>query len=413
MQRKSKPAENAFTGQVKQRPLGIESSDPIREVVVNAAGLHPLIYAKRVEFADRRIEPGELVAVRHREGNPIGYGIFNPKSEIRVRMLCTGDELPDDAFWNRLLDRAVSLRRDLLRLDEVCDAYRVVHAESDGLSGLMVDRYGDVLSAEAFGLGMMQRVEPILDRLAERLGTKHRIARCGPQTLAHEGFAIDATMSPDCPSSVVVSEYGTRFRVRFEGGHKTGFFCDQRENRKRLAEFCKGKSVLDICCYTGGFAVQAKRLGQAEHVVAVDLDEVPLEQARENANLNQVRIECVHADAFSYMRDIGRNGRQFDVVVLDPPKLIRSRAEIEEGTTRHYDLNRLAFALVAPGGLLLTCSCAGLLGLDEFTRLIHSAARKAGREIKILATTGAASDHPITPACMETSYLKAVWLRVE
>jgi 23S rRNA (cytosine1962-C5)-methyltransferase len=225
----------------------------------------------------------------------------------------------------------------------------------------------------------------------------------------------------------VITEHGTRFRVHFEGGHKTGFFCDQRDNRKKLSEFCEGKSVLDLCCYTGGFAVQAKTLGKAEEVIGVDLDEDPLKAARENANLNQARARFVQADAFSYMREMIRNGRQFDVVVLDPPKLIRTRLEIEEGTRKHFAMNRLAMRLVKPGGLLLSCSCAGLLPEPEFLQLLIAASRSTGedlesssqrpasskpRTLQIIAKTGAAPDHPVISNCLETEYLKAIWMIV-
>ena len=226
-----------------------------------------------------------------------------------------------------------------------------------------------------------------------------------------------------------MEEFGTRFKVRFEGGHKTGFFCDQRDNRHKLAQFCEGKSVLDICCYTGGFAIQAMKLGKAKEVIGVDLDEKPLEIAKQNANLNQVRARFVQSDAFNYMRDMINANRQFDVVVLDPPKLIRTRNEIEEGTRKHFDLNRLAMRLVKPGGVLLTCTCAGLLHEREFMNLLCSAARQSGREIspaqdgksarhaarpmQILAKSGAAACHPIGGNNPETEYLKAAWLTLQ
>ena len=188
--------------------------------------------------------------------------------------------------------------------------------------------------------------------------------------------------------------------------------------------------MLDLCCYTGGFAIQAKKLGNAAEVTAVDLDEEPLKVARENANLNQVRVNFAQADAFAYMRDMQRLGRQYDVVVLDPPKLITHRDEIEEGTRKHFDLNRLAMQLVRPGGLLLTCTCAGLLATDEFHKLLYPASMQSGevdegkltpsgrqrhksRVMQILHKTGAAADHPVAAHCPETEYLKAVWARLE
>jgi 23S rRNA (cytosine1962-C5)-methyltransferase len=421
----------------------------------------PFLYRKRIARVEKA-RPGDLVAVYGPGNQLLGYGLYNPRSEIAVRMLFHGQDLPDDAAWQRRLDDAVRLRRDLLRLDRDSDAYRLVHAEADGLSGLVVDRLADVLSVEVYCLGMYQRAEAILARLAPLVrqalqpdsgpigvasevsaeastcvpcqagkpGVRawHWLIRPSPQFLSQEGCEPPAQASPGLPEQVTVTEYGTRFRVRFAEGHKTGFFCDQRENRRRLAEFCEGRSVLDLCCYTGGFAVQAKRLGKAEEVTGVDLDEEPLRLARENANLNQVRVRFVQADAFAYMRDMLAAGRQYDVVVLDPPKLIRSRAELEEGTRKHFDLNRLAMRLVKPGGLMLSCCCSGLLKEDAFVGLLRSAAYQAGeliapatedsrerhaaRSLQVLARTGAAADHPVAGSVPETEYLKAVWMRL-
>jgi 23S rRNA (cytosine1962-C5)-methyltransferase len=340
-------------------------------------------------------------------------------------MLSLGPQLPDETFWQSRLESALRLRRNVLRLDEVSDSYRILHAEADGLPGLVVDKLGDVLSAECFAVGMYQRAEAILERLAPFVGTKHTLVRGSPASLSQEGFEGPPIASSELPTRVTIQEFGTRFRVEFAGGHKTGFFCDQRDNRRLLASLCAGRTVLDLCCYSGGFAIQAKKLGGASEVTGVDLDEGPLALARENANLNQVRVRFVQADAFAYMRDMLANGRQYDVVVLDPPKLIRNRAELEEGTRKHFDLNRLAMQLVAPGGLLLSCTCAGLLSPDEFLRLIYAGARQAGPELagsspprkaarncQILFKTGAAPDHPVATHCLETEYLQAVWMRL-
>ncbi len=422
------PASKEQTSQmIRQRTkLGPNKSEPIPIVYAKSRTLHPILFRKRLSrIEDAR--PGDLTAV-YAEGyhSPMGYGLYNPRSEMALRMLWNSPEMPDDAAWAQKLSTAVSLRRDVLKLDSVSNAWRVIHAESDGLSGLVVDRFGDVLSAETFGLGMYQRASLLMPMLAEQMGTKHWIVRTSPQFLSQEGCDPPSFTSEGCPSQVVINEHGTRFRVKFEGGHKTGFFCDQRDNRRKLAEFCQGKSVLDLCCYTGGFSVQAKTLGQAEEVIGVDLDEEPLVVARENANLNQARVRFVQADAFSYMREMIRNGRQFDVVVLDPPKLIRTRMEIEEGTRKHFAMNRLAMRLVKPGGLLLSCSCAGLLPEPEFIQLLVAASRSTGddmegpdsnaratpRSLQIIARSGAAPDHPVISSCLETEYFKSVWMIV-
>lgn len=360
------------------------------------------------------------------QGKHYGYGLFNPRAEIAVRMLCHASTPPGIEFWQQRLEQAVALRAEFLKLDAVANAYRVVHAEGDGLSGFVVDRYGDVLSAEVFSLAMFERSQALLALLHALLGTKHALTQLAPQTHGQEGILAEPKRSSGLPREATIHEFGTRFRVQFEQGHKTGFFCDQRDNRKRLAELCAGRTVLDLCCYTGGFAVQAARLGQPREVTGVDLDERAVELARENARLNKAKVNFVHADVFGYMRDMLRNGRKYDVVVLDPPKLIHNRRDLDEGTRKHFDLNRLAMQLVAPGGLLLTCSCSGLLHEEAFMKLIHDAARQAvgpangatasralpGRTVQLLARTGAASDHPVAVECPETEYLKAIWLRV-
>jgi 23S rRNA (cytosine1962-C5)-methyltransferase len=410
-----------------QRSLVVDPAGDIPAVFVRVATWHPLIYRKRIARVEGA-KPGDLVAVYGPEDALLGYGLYNPRSEIGLRMLFSGGELPRETRWRQSLETAVSLRKDLLKLEDTTDACRLVHAEADGLSGLVVDRYGDVLSAEVFSLGMYQRAEAILAQLAALVGTQHTLVRTSPQFLSQEGYDPPPLLSPGLPEQVTIQEYGTRFRVRFAGGHKTGFFCDQRENRRRLAEFCRGRSVLDLCCYTGGFAIQAKKLGGAEEVTAVDLDEEPLRLAKENANLNQVRIRFVQSDVFLYIREMLQQGRQYDVVVLDPPKLIRSRTELEEGTRKHFDLNRLAMRLVRPGGLLLSCSCSGLLQEADFLHLLQSAsyqsgamiqeataersARHASRPMQILARSGAAPDHPVAAGVPETEYLKAVWMRL-
>ena len=389
--------------------------------------LHPNLFRKRLHEIPNNVFGGDLVAVDLEDGSRLGYGLYNPMAEIAVRMLTFGDIFPDIDFWRARLQRAVSLRMNELKLPETADTYRLIHAEGDGFPGLVIDRYADVLAVEVFALGMFQRAEAAVKLLAELCGTKHYIIRCSPYSEEQEGFDAETIRSAHCPSSVIVQEYGTRFKVRFDQ-HKTGFFCDQRENRFKLAQFCEGKSVLDLCCYTGGFAVQAKKLGNAAEVVGVELDEEPLKLARDNANMNQVRVTFAQSDVFPYMRDLIRDGRKFDVVVLDPPKLIRNRDEIEEGARKHFDLNRLAMQIVSPGGLLLTCSCAGLLSDDEFRKMLCSAARQAGdpiptddplarprhlpRDMQILASTGAGSDHPILGNCPESEYLKAYWLRM-
>ena len=410
----SRPPVRVRRELLEQRPLCPPENEPLPRVEVHMGGglWHPFVFRKRLGQISRDAQPGDLVELTGASGETLGYGLYNPEAEIAVRVLRTGMNRPDDAWWSERLAAAVALRRQTLRLDEVSEAYRVIHAEADGLPGLVVDRFGDVLVAECFSLGMYQRAEAIMAKLEVLLGTKHGVLRAAPMSHDHEGFTADPYGSADVPTKATIQEYGTRFRINFAGGHKTGFFCDQRDNRKRLAEFCSGKSVIDLCCYTGGFAIQAKRLGNAADVTGIDLDEDTVLLARENANVNQAKVHFVQAEVFGYMRDMLRNRKKFDVVVLDPPKLIRSRAEIEEGRHKYFDLNRLAMQLVNPGGILLTCSCSGLLDMSEFSKIVN-AAPEVGRRGQIFAKGGAAPDHPISTACPESEYLKTIWVRMD
>lgn len=410
--RESRGPDSPFgQDRIAQRPVHADDV-PLRKIMARGAVWHPFLYRRQLGDFDPASQPGDLVEIVNAAGATQGFGLFNPKAEIAVRLLRSGVTCPDEAWWSQRLKSAVDLRRKILNLDAVTDAYRVIHAEADGLPGLIVDRFGEVLVAECFSLGMYQRAEALLTLLEPLCGTCHGVIRPGPQTQLHEGFTAVPTGSEGLPAKATIHEFETKFRIDFAGGHKTGFYCDQRDNRKKLAEFCAGKSVLDLCCYTGGFSVQAARLGHATDVTGVELDESAATLARENARLNRLKLNIVQADAFAYMRDMIRNGRKYDVVVLDPPKLIRSREELDDGRRKYFDFNRLAMQLVAPDGLLLTCSCSGLLDLAEFSKIV-CAAPEVGRRAQLLSKGGAAADHPVAANCPEGEYLKTIWLRME
>jgi len=402
---------------VPPTPLPDRSLEPdavLPTVVIRSAGLHPFIYQKMVvgPVGDVPAIPGDLVRIIDREKNAIGYGLWNPRSRISLRVVSREPEPPGTEFWRRKIDQAIDLRTRFLNLDRESNSYRVIHAEGDGLSGLIVDRFDDVLSAEVFSLGMYQRIGPILKLCADRLGTKHARVRMDDWIAKLEACPGRPASTPDLPPRVTIEEHGIRYRIRFDEGHKTGFFCDQRENRRQLAEFCEGKSVLDLCSYTGGFGLNALIRGKAKEVTCVDLDEKAVALARENGNANQVRLDVVHADAFGYMRQMVQNNRRFGVVILDPAKLITDREEVSLGKRKYFDLNSLALRIVEPGGLLLTCSCSGLLPHDEFLGILRAAGRNVGRSAQLLAVTAASADHPVSLDAPEGAYLKAAWLRV-
>ncbi len=399
-------------------------------VRLRSVSYHPFLYARMIADVSPDARPGDVVAVYDRRGAFFGRGLYNPRSQIAVRMLRHGPGPVDGAFWRQRISEAVALRRRTLHLDLCTDAYRLVHAEGDGLSGLTAERYADHVVLEVFALGVFQRADMLSRLLREELGSPGSDGgadwtvqvRADERVQQIEGFRVtEVDVAPaDAGSArprrvggrLVVREHGVRYRVDVHRGQKTGFFCDQRDNRRALAALCRDADVLDVCCYTGGFGLCARVVGGAASVTGVDLDEQAVALARENANLNQVRAQFVHADAFPYLRQALANNRQYDAVVVDPPKIVATRAELPDGRQRYLDLNKLALGLVRPGGVLLTCSCSGLVSRDDFLDVVRHAARVAGRRIVLFNQTGAAPDHPVAPDCPETAYLKALWLRV-
>ncbi len=372
---------------------------------------HPWVFQKMVEKPSGRLPPGAVVDVIDRDGQWVGRGLYNGHSRIALRVL-TADpaEAVDDAFIARRVGRAVELRRGWLGLDAVADAYRLVHSEGDGLSGLVVDRFGSVLVLEFFSAGMYRLRGAVQAALSNHYPDARFYWFAEEHVQKQESFDCHA---PEPPAPEVITEHGVRFRVAPGSKHKTGFFLDQRDNRKALASFCGGRRVLDLCCNTGGFAVYAKALGGAEEVVGVDLDEQALALARQNAGLNQVRIKFVQADLFPWLRESTAAGQRYDVVVLDPAKQTRDREEVDYALKRYLDMNRLALMAVAPGGLFLTCSCTGLVGEDMFLDTLRRAAWQAGRVVQVLRVAGAGADHPFLAHVPEGRYLKAVFCRVE
>ena len=359
--------------------------------------------------------PGSIVHVYDKNGEFFGSGFWNAASRTPLRMLRHGGEPLTEEDLLDTLRSAVQWRMQYMPADT--NACRLVHGDSDGLGGLIVDRYNDVLSLEVSTLGAWLRLGTWLPLLHELCGTSRHVVSVDPEIARMEG--IDPATAPESPPvrRVRIMENGVNFEVDFERGHKTGFFCDQRDNRLKLAGLVQGKTMLDLCCYSGGFSIYAKLLGGAAEVTAVDLDENAIAMAKRNANINSrkgpLRIDFVHADAFTYARQMVRNGRQFDVVLLDPPKLVFGRDEERaEGIKKYRDLNTLALQCVNRGGLFVTCSCSGLLSVPDFEDIVIRAAQRLGRRLQILGTTGPGWDHPYLSTYPEGRYLKVLWSRV-
>jgi 23S rRNA (cytosine1962-C5)-methyltransferase len=372
---------------------------------------HPSIYPAMIKAVSPDSKPGDFVTVYDRMGQRFGAGLYNPKARVPLRVLFHGDRDFSESDLTTSVDRALDLRLHELHLPDHTDAFRAIHSDGDALSGLIVDKFADVLSVQVHSLGIFQRLPQWLPRLHERLGTTRVVIEVEPGVAKWEGIQVKK-FAQTTVRSVKIREHGVRYEVDFEHGHKTGFFCDQRENRRRLAAWTKHKRVLDMCCYTGGFALSAKVTGGAAEVTGVDLDEKAIAQAKRNANLNQARVEWVHCDAFSWARQAQKNARRFDVVALDPPKLILDREEEFDGRRKYEDLNQLAVMLIEKGGLLVTCSCSGLLSAEDFEQAVIRGTHRAGRRLQILDRTGAGEDHPVMSNCPESRYLKVLWARV-
>ncbi len=371
---------------------------------------HPWIFQKMVEKPAQKPRPGSVVDIHDNTGAWVGRGFYNGHSRIALRVLSQNpDEAIDEAFFHAKIAAAVQLRREILRLDAVSDAWRVFHAEGDGISGLVVDRYGDLLVVEFFSAGAFRHREWIYAALRAQFPGCRFYAFAEDHVQKQESFDLRA---PEAPAPSVITEHGVKFRASPGSGHKTGFFADQRDNREYLSRFTAGKRVLDLCCNSGGFALYAKARGGADEVIGVDLDEEILAIARKNAQLNHARVRFVQADLFPWLRDAHANGERFDVVVLDPAKLTRDREQVIPALKKYLDMNKLALGVVKPGGIFLTCSCTGLVSEEQFLDMLRRAAFYAGRTVQVLKVAGAGADHPFLAHVPESRYLKAVFCRV-
>lgn len=371
---------------------------------------HPWIFQKMVEKPAQKPRPGSVVDIHDNTGAWVGRGFYNGHSRIALRVLSQNpDEAIDEAFFHAKIAAAVQLRREILKLDAVSDAWRVFHAEGDGISGLVVDRYGDLLVVEFFSAGAFRHREWIYAALRAQFPGCRFYAFAEDHVQKQESFDLRA---PEAPAPSVITEHGVKFRASPGSGHKTGFFADQRDNREYLSRFTAGKRVLDLCCNSGGFALYAKARGGADEVIGVDLDEEILAIARKNAQLNHARVRFVQADLFPWLRDAHANGERFDVVVLDPAKLTRDREQVIPALKKYLDMNKLALGVVKPGGIFLTCSCTGLVSEEQFLDMLRRAAFYAGRTVQVLKVAGAGADHPFLAHVPESRYLKAVFCRV-
>jgi 23S rRNA (cytosine1962-C5)-methyltransferase len=380
-----------------------------------AEGGHPWIYSNEIQMdaAAKAVPRGSLVTLRRAgEAGALGVAMFNPHTLLAARLLDRDAGRPIGLrFFARHLERALRLRQKLFQEPY----YRLVHAEADGLPGLVVDRFDDVLVVQQNTAGM-DRLEPlVLGALESLLQPAAIVLRNDSPARALEGLAAETRVTlgaVDAP--IVVHENGAVFRADPIAGQKTGWFFDQRDSRGFVSGLAGGARVLDLYCFNGGFAVQAAR-AEAAAVTGIDRSEPALALATHAAALNGVGERCTfrRGEAFAEAARLGAQGERFDLVIADPPAFAKSRREVPSALRGYRKLTRLAAALVAPGGILFLASCSYNVGAAEFAEAVRRGIADAGRGARILRAAGAGPDHPIHPALPETAYLKSLTLALD
>ncbi len=373
-------------------------------------GGHPWLFSGAIARVIDAANPGDEVVVRSHEGEFVARGLFNPNSQIQVR-LYRRDEGPLDAeFWRSRIRTAVALRRDQLHLCGPNQACRVIFSEADGLSGLVVDRFDDWLLVQFGSAALATRQADLLAALREELQPKGIWLRTEKGLREAEGWEPDDGLAwgEPPPRPIIISENELEYAVDVVEGQKTGFYCDQRDNRRAVVRYLAGRRLLDVCCYSGGFTLNALKHGGVTQVTAVDVSASALELAKANIERNGFadRVEFEKSDAFKSLERRVAAGEKWDAVVLDPPKLTRHGRGVPEALRGYHSLNRMAVDLLPPGGILVTCSCTGHVSRAQFHETLADVARSTGRELQILEDRGAAPDHPTNVRCPETEYLK-------
>jgi 23S rRNA (cytosine1962-C5)-methyltransferase len=374
---------------------------------------HPWVFSGAVARIQGEAADGEVVDVAASDGTWSARGFLNRKSQIIVRLLTWNqDEAIDQAFWRSRLDRAIAGRTTLASSGETT-AYRLVNAESDGLPGLIVDRYSDYVVVQFLALGVERRKQEIIEQVIG-LSCSNVYERSDVDVRAKEGLPqTTGVLAGHEPSDLVeIRENGLRFWVDVKRGHKTGFYLDQRDNRRKVAPYLRGREVLNCFAYTGAFAVYAMSAG-AKSATNVDTSADALALARRNAELNGCRsIEYIEGDVFAELRRFRAEGRAFDAIILDPPKFAQSDQQLKRAARGYQDINRVAMNILRPGGILATFSCSGLVSPDLFQKIVFSASLEAERDVQIVEKLGQASDHPILATLPESEYLKGFVCRV-
>ncbi len=379
-------------------------------------GRHPWVLDSAVLRVEGSPRDGDVVDLATHDGTFVARGLWNAASKLRVRLYAFDPATRlDAALFRGRIEAAVALRRTL-GLDDRAGAARIVNSEGDDLSGLIVDRYGDWLSVQVTALAIANRLEHVCDALEAAVAPRGILLRGAERGLSKlEGLHLpDRLVRGTAPTGpVFVKEHGLKFGIDLAEGQKTGFYLDQRDNRQAAACHARGRRVLDMFCYSGGFALACAVHGNAARVLAVDSSAKATALAKANADLNGAANLVVEtADAFERLDALKSAGERFGMVVLDPPKFARSRASLEEAMRAYHRINRLAVDMLEPGGILVTNSCSGAVSRDDFLMMLAGVAQRSGRTIQLLECRGAAPDHPVSASCLDGEYLKCVIARV-
>jgi len=379
---------------------------------------HPWIYEDEITNAPEAVENGAFVDVFGQKQNYLGTGFYSTLSKIRIRLLGNNaNEKYDDAFFQRKVTYALDYRRTVMGDD--FDACRLIHGEADGLPGLTIDRYHDLLVAqvESYGTDLHKEViyQSLLNELKEMGQTISGIyERNEGELRKKEGLSqYKGWYGENHPASCIteIIENGIRYEVDVENGQKTGFFLDQKYNRLAVRKIVKGRTVLDCCTHTGSFALNAAK-GGAAHVTAMDISETALDMAAENAEKNGLTMDFKQGDVFEVLAQFKREHAFFDFIILDPPAFTKSRKTFHNARKGYLEINTEAMQLLPRGGYLATASCSHFMPKEEFEKMLLDAAKAAGVQIRLIERRGAAPDHPVIPAIQETEYLKFYLLQI-
>ena len=371
---------------------------------------HLWAFSNEIQSVEGDPQAGDIVELKNSAGKFLGLGFYNPHSLIAVRLLTREQEEISFDFFKKRIESALALRKQVY---PEADAFRLVHGESDFLPGLIIDKYNQYLSVQAFSGGMDKRMTLICDVLEsllhpEGIIERNDIALRELEQLSQQKGIVRGTLGP-----VTIHENGIAYNVDLLEGQKTGFFFDQRENRKAFRRYTAGGSVLDVCCNSGGFALNAADAG-ARHVTAIDAAESAVDGAKKNAALNKLdgKINFQTADMFEFLKKSLEHKEQFDTINLDPPSFAKNKKAVQQAKRGYKDLHCSAISLLSSGGILATASCSHHINEETFLEIIADAARSLGRNISLLEWHGAAPDHPALPGMPETSYLKFGIFRV-